>query len=337
MIQLHRRGARESGAALIEFAIVSLALYLILAAILTFGSAIWIGQNLQQAVDVGAQELARLPLDPDIDLGWGDLQQGCAAPEDVEDFAACDGRVLDEIYDKQYLVITRQDISNSNIDPDSPTALLEYAETLPLINRLLIPVMIFDRQHSGGSWRYPGAVVLNTVTPEPEETVLVPIVRNGEIRWVAPVEEVRVDHDGDSATAPVGPFSVLPPEPTPPGFVPGVVALRINYPFQSAAMSDFTPSPEGALEPNLDRVVTADDASLTAGATGVYALQVAANSYADGEPNIHGGRYGLGRQIALPFDRDSIRTFGVRPYRRILSVQAIYRREVFDFGLGSTP
>lgn len=320
-MQLYHRRARESGAALIEFAIVSLALYLILAAILTFGSAIWIGQNLQQAVDVGAQELARLPFPPNIRLGWGDLQRDCTVPADLAGFAACDDRVRSEIYDEQYLVITRVDVSNSGIvDPDSRTPLLDYADTLPLplINRLLVPVMIFDRQRD--AWRYPGAVVQNTATTE--ETVLVPIVSSGEIRWVAPVEEIRVDNDG----AMVGPFSISAPFP-----VPGVVAVRINYPFQSAAMSDFAGSAEDNFEPNLDRVISADDTSLTADASGVYTLQVPANSYVDGESNIHGGRYGLGRQIALPFDRDSIRTFGVRPYRRVLSLQAIYRREVFDF------
>lgn len=33
------------------------------------------------------------------------------------------------------------------------------------------------------------------------------------------------------------------------------------------------------------------------------------------------------RQLALPYE--NVREFGVRPYRRVISVQAIYRREVF--------
>ena len=328
MNQPHRRHARESGAALIEFAMVSLALYLILAAILTFGSAVWIGQNLQQAVDTGAQELARLPLPPNRDLGWGDLERNNVFSG--SGFVADEPRVTSEIYDEQFLVITQEEIADAGFD--GPTALFDYADAkLPLLNRLLVPVMIFDRQHAGGVWRYPGAVVQNSVTEQ--ETVLVPVVDNNSVTWVAPVEEIRVDHDSNPATAKVGPFSVIPPAPAedlPPGFVPGVVALRINYPFQSAAMSSFTPDTESAFEPNVGGVRSANDATVAAGASGVYALQVDSNSYSDGEPNIHGGRYGLGRQIALPFDRDSIRTVGVRPYRRILSVQAIYRREVFN-------
>ena len=69
---------------------------------------------------------------------------------------------------------------------------------------------------------------------------------------------------------------------------------------------------------------------LISGSTGRYTLRVPENSYVDGQPNIHGGRYGLGRQFALPYDRDGIRQFGVRPYRRVLSFQAIYRREVYE-------
>ncbi len=317
---------RKSGAILVEFAIVSLALYLILAAILTFGSAIWIGQNLQQAVDVGAQELSRMPLNPNSALGWGDISPDPSA--DGSTLASINARVLNEIYDEQYLIITPQEIDDAGYTGNR--AFLDYADAvLPLVNRLLVPVMIFDRQYQGGVWRYPGTIVQNTQTGQ--ETVLVPILQDNNVSWVSPIEEIRVDHDGLPSTEPVGPFSVIPPSPQPTGFIPGVVALRINYPFQSASMSSFSPDPVDPTEPNVGNVNSADDSALTANNSGAYALLVPENTYDDEDSSIHAGRYGLGRQIALPFDRDSIRQFGVRPYRRVLSLQAIYRREVFNF------
>jgi hypothetical protein len=50
---------------------------------------------------------------------------------------------------------------------------------------------------------------------------------------------------------------------------------------------------------------------------------VAAESGA-ADTTIHSGRYGLGRQAAL------FVASGIRPYRTVMSVQAIYRREVFQ-------
>ena len=55
-------GAKRRGQALVEFAIVCLAVYLLLAAILTFGQWLYSAQGLQQAVDVAAREISRTPL-----------------------------------------------------------------------------------------------------------------------------------------------------------------------------------------------------------------------------------------------------------------------------------
>ena len=95
-------------------------------------------------------------------------------------------------------------------------------------------------------------------------------------------------------------------------------------------MSGFRRSAAGDDEPNLDLVIAADDRDLNAANLGRYVLVVEQNSYTDGQPATHAGRYGLGRQIALPWNRDDIRQFGVRPYRRVISTQAVYRREVFS-------
>ena len=76
-------------------------------------------------------------------------------------------------------------------------------------------------------------------------------------------------------------------------------------------------------------MITANDERFSGEmATGDYSLQIVDNASVDGVPNIHAGRYGLGRQFALPFDEDG-RQLGVRPYRKVISAQAVFRREAF--------
>ena len=53
------RGRR--GSVLVEFALIALILYLILAATIEFGRALMAAQLLQQAADIAAREVARTP------------------------------------------------------------------------------------------------------------------------------------------------------------------------------------------------------------------------------------------------------------------------------------
>ena len=57
-----KRGRSRRGQALVEFAVVCLVVYMLLAAILTFGQWLYSAQGLQQAVDVAAREISRTPL-----------------------------------------------------------------------------------------------------------------------------------------------------------------------------------------------------------------------------------------------------------------------------------
>ena len=285
------------GSALVEFALVALPLYLLVAAVLTFGFLFWSGSAIQQAAEVGAQEIARMPLPPEVDL---------KTVMDRSDFK-------EHIYDEAKLVIPEGDVEASGL------RFADYAaENLPLINRLLSSVYIFDDNYGGGVYRYPGAIVQRNGY----DTILIPVVKSdGGIQWVAPVEEMRVQG--------VGPFSVS--AAAPPGatsFAPGTVALRINYPYQSASMSSFgessgTPPHRG----NIGNPISADDTHFSDEAPEGYTLQVGANAYVDDVQNIHGGRYGMGRQIALPFEH--VGDYGVRPFRKVISAQAIFRREAF--------
>jgi hypothetical protein len=113
----------------------------------------------------------------------------------------------------------------------------------------------------------------------------------------------------------------------------GVAAIEINYPFQSAALTGFQQKLATAADPNNDPLapnlpfaIAADDGSVAQ--TGPLLPNT---ELVDPEPpcpvgvtcsNTYAGPYGLGRQFAL------LKT--VRPYRRMLSGSAIFRREVIS-------
>ena len=66
---------RRRGSVLVEFALIALVLYLILAATLEFGRALFGAQVLQQAADIAAREISRTPLPPTLDIETLDRQQ----------------------------------------------------------------------------------------------------------------------------------------------------------------------------------------------------------------------------------------------------------------------
>ena len=299
---LSREHAR-SGQALIEMAFLIPLLLVIIGATISFGLFFFQANVLQQAVDIAAQEISRFPFKPECELGLGDLD---VDPTDTN-ILMNDATFKLQIYDEKYLVIHDSEWAGFS-------SFSEFAnQNLPLLNRLLVPVMIRDPSYLGGVTRYPGAVVTNA---SGEETVLIPIISydtttgaESLINWVAPVEEIRPG-GGE------GPFSLNATNPA-PSFVPGMVALRINYPAQSTTLINRT-GDKGKV------IIDADDPSIVDGNTGGnYSLVMPAES-GPASTTIHSGRYGLGRQAAL------LRIAGVRPYRKVISVQAIYRREVFQ-------
>lgn len=291
------------GQALVEMAFLLPLLVIIIGATLSFGLFFFQANVLQQAVDVTAQEIARMPFSPTIKLGLGDLNADVTT-------VMYDTRFRTQIYDEKYLIIPDRDWDESTSFGGDYQA---YMDTLPLLNRLLAPVMVRDMTYDGGVTRFPGAIVTNTLTNE--DTVLIPIIGYDAdgvetlVEWVAPVEEI---HSADGR----GPFSVLAASSS-PSFVPGMVALRVNYPAQSTTLINRV-GDDGEV------IVEADDSVIADGDTGSnYALVVSAETD-PAETTIHSGRFGLGRQAPLLVDS------GVRPYRKVMSVQAIYRREVFE-------
>ena len=100
----------------------------------------------------------------------------------------------------------------------------------------------------------------------------------------------------------------------------GLAAVRINYPYQAATLSGFrssAPTDIDPLPPNISNVILADDGSVqqTNAPPGAPIDDSAVGAYA--------GPFGLGRQFAL-----AGRT--VRPFRKLISAQAIFRREAFE-------
>src|SRR5262249_22829972 len=147
----------------------------------------------------------------------------------------------------------------------------------------LITAMIWDDDHK--AYRYPGALVTN----QGHETVLIPLLKDNSntVEWVYPVEEIPTfTQRGESFHRRTGLFSVTAQDPDNPDFKPsmaGVVGLRINYPYQSATLSQFKAAPtdpkqpDDPFPPNLNQPVAADDTQLQQGETGGYNLIVQPN------------------------------------------------------------
>jgi hypothetical protein len=352
-----RRPPSRRGQSLVEFALVSFVLYLILAAILTFGHLLYCSQTVQQAADLAAREIARTPLPPVPNGPFTDPDPNATFLQDVlYGNASSDPNnltaVRTRIFDDRYLVLSiGQPLAGGEptYDPpgNDPTQTGSPIGNFPLITQQLLPVMINDQvvttyDQNGNPkttmqvLRYPGAVFQDNTgyptlpgMPQPSGyLVRIPLVSvsgsgtlfNGAPEaitgWLYPIEPIP--------TTQADPFLVTSPQM-------GVVALRINYPYQSATMTAFVPRPYPLDDPNsttnpLVPIVT----SLAAVAPPPPGVgQPVSTAYPSSETSVpngsygpNGGQYGLGQQAAF------LQT--VRPYRKVLAAQAIYRREVFQ-------
>ena len=327
------RGRNRRGQSLVEFAVVSLVLYMLLAAILTFGQILYSSQGLQQAVDVAARELSRTPLPANETFSQ----------------ALADSGVQSKIFDERYLVLSIDTGSNpmtfngGHPIGDFP---LVIQQLLPLMiyetgltegtvdaNRIFQPTHYYPDPDSGtsGYLRYPGAVFMDPNGPDTTATpptsgflVRIPVLSplnpypapptQSIFNWVPVLEEIQ--RSADPITGQVSsPFQVSSPQR-------GVVALRINYPYQSASMSGFQPpadptSPPGPPDNSVIPVPSDDAIPVLSPPQGVGNPVVSAWQF-----GASSGLYGLGTQAAW--------VKVIRPYRSLISAQAIYRREVFS-------
>jgi hypothetical protein len=291
-------GAR--GSILLEFLLVCFVLYLLMAAILTFGRMLYTGQVVQQAADLLGREVARTPLPADITF----------------EAALADPDVRDHVYSRDYLVL---DISTWNAGGTGLTMLdwVEQNYNLPSVNRALLPVMIVQEVGGLTVLRYPGAL-REVAALDPSFvgysgfTVQIPMVvgRDGgtgieTISWADVVQEI------ENTTTNVDPFRVS---------MRGTVAVRVNYPFQSSMMTGYQP---GAVSPKGSTIGgenQADDGAVAVDGTSPAPLGVAAAPTSTNSL-LYDGEYGLGKQYALMKE--------VRPYRNVVIGQSVFRREVF--------
>jgi len=311
---LSRRSAAgakaERGAALIEFALVSLALYLLLAATIEFGRLMFSAQGMQDIARLAARELAVAPLPADITF---------EAALTYVDPVSGNAPVLQRIFNPACLVVNLDDFATDQEIDD-----FFASPNMPLVNKALRPLMITDRSTGATLLRYPGALLSSNDPaaicvdrPAPYTVgiprVILPRGANGEetFDWIPVLQELRADPDPVT-----GPFSLA---------VEGVVALRVNYPYQAATMGGFRASADGPFEPNISNRIVADDS--------MDPLAPPTNGTVLAEPDPaddafygpYAGRYGLGR-LATPLGNGQ----GIRPFRKLLAAQAIYRREVFQ-------
>ncbi len=319
------RPQSRSGQSLVEFAVVALVMYMLLAAIVTFGHMLYVAQGLQSAADLAAREMSR--------TNFNAVNPVSSQPLTFEDVTTTQVGLADNdlfrtnVYDEAWLVI---DLDKFYAEHPGGSVFEILVPQMPPVNQQLAVLMIVDRPliappETIGPFgevlppgppvlrrflRYPGALLPRQSAIQPpssspnypssvltEFKVEIPLVdETGAVTSVVDViEEIRAIDD------PVSPFSVSHPR------FRGIVALRMNYPFQSASMSSFRRNPEGPFEPTIGNPVTTDD-DADVGPGEVYS-------------GTHGGTNGLGVQGALGQR--------VRPFRRVISAQAIYRREIF--------
>lgn len=319
----------ERGAALIEFALVSLVFYLMVAGAVEFGRLMYDANALQDVARIAARELALAPVRADATF---DEALSCNPDDD----ATCLVNLRARIFDPACLVV---DLTDPAVSAD----LDGYFASMPIVNRALRPLMIGEPARPG-LLRYPGALLsdatgeaCSAIGPNGQAgatylTVGIPLVENRgpsgseTITWVPVLQEIRAATDAECPAR--GPFSLLylaaddacgplAADPLPDR---GLAAVRINYPYQAAALSGFRSPGSTAfdpLPPNIGLPIDADDSAVSETNLPPGAV------FDDGDIGPYAGPYGLGRQLALAGRV-------VRPFRKLISVQAIYRREVLE-------
>lgn len=300
---LQGKACGRGGQALLEFAIVAFVLTLLLAGMIAMGFALLSAHVLTQAADVAAQELARHP----APATWT-FQEGLADSG---------------LYDETALILP------AGFDASDPANGLA---SLPLVNRMLFPLYRYDPDR--GVLRYPGAVVDGPTGL----TVLIPIVATNasgvqEItEWLRPIEEITAADPVSGSRLADGPYALDATAMEAGSLDPGMVALRMNYPYQSPAMiASVRVDAGGNVVPSTvvpsaatNRPVAADDSITAAALPTGYTLStitppVGVNGVVEGS-GANRGDYGLGEVFAYGT--------AVRPYRAVLSAQGIARREV---------
>ncbi len=319
---LRRHRHRRKGQSLVEFSLVALVLYFLFAGILSFGQLFYGAQSLQSAADTAAREIARLPLPPTTSPFASSSANGISLYDVLYNPAYSSAtagsiyaQVRSQVFDQQYLMV------NLNSVP-AGMQLADWVKTWPVINQVLYPLMIVNYVNTSGNGQnqeaflwYPGAVPGTDSNGWPAFRIaLVTGRQNGNgaetIEWVPVIEESLQDSPstGDSFFA----FNLQ-------SQYRGLVALRINYPYQSATLSAYQQETTSPPSPN-GQALAANDSQVVVSNPGDFAP--AAGALTNSVYSTYGGQYGLGSQFAWLGQ--------VRPFRRLISAQAVARREVYS-------
>ncbi len=201
---------------------------------------------------------------------------------------------------------------------------------MPVGNRMLRPLMISDRLGTTNMIRFPGALLRRTGVSISAQsdcregsayTVAVPELQGSTARWLPVVEEAPAPGAGPGAES----YSLAGG---------GWAGVRINYPFQSAAFLNWQET--GTVNPRTgkpfmeiegyvpDEQISDVDLDRVDGAR-------ISKSTTQGALDPYSGALGLGTVYSIPGVDGQPRP--VRPYRRILSATAGFRREIYLPGL----
>lgn len=290
-VQKSERNARR-GSVMIEFAFIAFAFYLLFAGTIELGRMVTMSQTIQNAARVGAREMALIPLPPT----WT-FDQALASEE-----------VRTRIYDPYLLAV---DVSTAVASPDTTA--------WPLVNQMLVPLMVRTRIGEQTFWHVPGAVLRENGGSR--YTVGVPRITGRDadgvetVTWLPVLEEIR-QTPGDPST---GTYSL-----TSPCAERGLVSIRINVPYQATTLTAYrVVDGAGSMTPIQanDGAVLASNAAPGGTPIGVAPSGPDEEGSVDSE-NTYSGAYGLGSFYAMG-------TGPVRPFRRLISAQAMFRREVY--------
>lgn len=272
-----RRGeparSAQSGSIAVEFSLIALALYLVLAGMLSLGRWMAVSQAAQDAARFAAREVALYPLPAEFTF----------------DLAQMDAGFRSAVYDADLVVVDLE------ATPPGP-ALEQFFEAMPVVNRALRPLMITSNVRTPGGDRrllhMPGAIVASPSSPT-GFSVLVPRILERD-----PVTGVETQIELAPVLEEIAPGSF-------PVSGSGIAGVRLNVPFQSATLAAYLPPEVGTGRP-----IEATDPG------GSFAI------FGPGPEGAgpYSGTFGLGR----------LEAFGIsaRPFRRLVSAQALFRREV---------
>jgi len=297
---------------LVEFALVALVFVVLAGALFDYGRAFFAAQQAQRAARVAAREVALLPLPPSgLPLSEA---LACRRAEALTGTPPC-GQLAgapalprEIVFDPDWLAIPCAVLEARGLSCRSERDLDVFFSQLPVVNQLLRPLMFFDRTDACPGppqppclLRYPGALVATGDPASPTGlSVVIPVAtETGSFRCVDVLEPV-----GGAFQAAEG----------------GLVSLRVNYPFQAAALLSWREDGAGGALP-VDAEEPGACVGLAPGSATVTTPGPRPTSGAASGTGPYAGALGLGRHLALGRE--------VRPFRRVVSAEAAFRREVY--------